>query len=565
MTIVQTISPEDFGAVGDGSTDDQAAFDALNAYLAAHDGGRVTLRPGAVYLAGKQTTGGLDYLSGAAIIDAADVSVLIVDMNGATIRFNGGMKFGSFDPATGDPISPTLPFYDHANAASLGFGIRAVNVGRVEVRSGTIDGNSQEMEIGGLWGDQGRQLAQAGVGVYGCEEVVLEDVEVVNSCLDGFVYAYTGLAESDLEKPFAMKRCRADKVARNGLSIVGTNSALVEQCELSRSGEADNDGLGTSFGSSPASCIDVEAEAAICRNVVIRQSRLIAGAHTNACFVADSGDSADILLEDTMLVGAVWTSKPRTIFSRCDVYGRMAKLAGGFADPRDNTRFLDGHLSDTVRYEAVPVNAAGLPGNVNVLAVDLQGAGAGVVFERSTFDIANSQLNLRGGILRDVTINFSTGTDKVADHNFAIIMEGATFERVTIVESIPSSPVDRRPTDGFYIGGPTAADLTDCRLVSPAGKLRWVSWSVGAGGYVGEFDNHEDSVRTVGLFKGLGTFSDYYGRSHLYANDAAPSSGTYVTGDVVLNQAPTAGGKVGWVCTAGGSPGTWKAFGAIDV
>ena len=43
-----------------------------------------------------------------------------------------------------------------------------------------------------------------------------------------------------------------------------------------------------------------------------------------------------------------------------------------------------------------------------------------------------------------------------------------------------------------------------------------------------------------------------------------PDSGHHAAGELVYNVAPTAGGKVGWVCTAAGTPGTWKAFGAID-
>jgi hypothetical protein len=48
------------------------------------------------------------------------------------------------------------------------------------------------------------------------------------------------------------------------------------------------------------------------------------------------------------------------------------------------------------------------------------------------------------------------------------------------------------------------------------------------------------------------------------AAGAAPSSGAHVRGEIVFNADPSAGGKVGWVCTASGTPGTWKAFGAID-
>lgn len=43
-----------------------------------------------------------------------------------------------------------------------------------------------------------------------------------------------------------------------------------------------------------------------------------------------------------------------------------------------------------------------------------------------------------------------------------------------------------------------------------------------------------------------------------------PTHGTWGKGDIVYNLNPTAGGYVGWICTAAGSPGTWKGFGAIQ-
>ncbi len=44
---------------------------------------------------------------------------------------------------------------------------------------------------------------------------------------------------------------------------------------------------------------------------------------------------------------------------------------------------------------------------------------------------------------------------------------------------------------------------------------------------------------------------------------AAPTSGTWGRGDVAYDTTPCAGGAIGWVCVAGGTPGTWKTFGAI--
>jgi hypothetical protein len=45
---------------------------------------------------------------------------------------------------------------------------------------------------------------------------------------------------------------------------------------------------------------------------------------------------------------------------------------------------------------------------------------------------------------------------------------------------------------------------------------------------------------------------------------AAPTTGTHVQGEIVWATNGAAGGKAGWYCTAGGTPGTWKPFGAID-
>ncbi|ENX21092.1 hypothetical protein [Acinetobacter sp. CIP 102136] len=45
---------------------------------------------------------------------------------------------------------------------------------------------------------------------------------------------------------------------------------------------------------------------------------------------------------------------------------------------------------------------------------------------------------------------------------------------------------------------------------------------------------------------------------------AAPTTGAWDRGNIVWNESPTAGGKIGWVCVAGGSPGVWRPFGAID-
>lgn len=45
---------------------------------------------------------------------------------------------------------------------------------------------------------------------------------------------------------------------------------------------------------------------------------------------------------------------------------------------------------------------------------------------------------------------------------------------------------------------------------------------------------------------------------------APPVTGTHSIGDILFNSAPIAGGFIGWVCVAAGTPGTWKTWGAIS-
>ena len=49
----------------------------------------------------------------------------------------------------------------------------------------------------------------------------------------------------------------------------------------------------------------------------------------------------------------------------------------------------------------------------------------------------------------------------------------------------------------------------------------------------------------------------------LYSTGIPTSGSEWVKGSIIYNSTPTSGGSIGWVCTASGTPGTWKTFGAI--
>lgn len=61
------------------------------------------------------------------------------------------------------------------------------------------------------------------------------------------------------------------------------------------------------------------------------------------------------------------------------------------------------------------------------------------------------------------------------------------------------------------------------------------------------------------------TVTDIFTSGYCYesvelAASAAPTVGVWAQGERLWNSAPAAGGTPGWVCTSGGTPGTWKAM-----
>lgn len=62
-----------------------------------------------------------------------------------------------------------------------------------------------------------------------------------------------------------------------------------------------------------------------------------------------------------------------------------------------------------------------------------------------------------------------------------------------------------------------------------------------------------------------GAYNPKIGAVHFGRKDSAiPTTGTWVVGDVVYNSAPASAGFIGWVCTVAGTPGTWRTFGLIS-
>lgn len=145
---------------------------------------------------------------------------------------------------------------------------------------------------------------------------------------------------------------------------------------------------------------------------------------------------------------------------------------------------------------------------------------------------------------------------------------GKTAQGATVVSSISgrfrSSPVSSIP--GVFNGTTFTCDtLSDSYKFNGGDRI---TSSVGSFTYVRSVDYVTGVLILDGgtTAVGGGSVSQtqvVFNTIKLY-QAASPTTGTWQVGDIVYNSAPASAGYIGWVCTAAGTPGTWRTFGLIS-
>lgn len=300
------VTPEQFGAVGDGRTNDSAAFAALSAYVNRLGSGEIALRP-TTYIVGRQMVRGRpDYaFAPTPILDFKGCTgPLVVRGNGAHLRSAAGLRFGTFDPASGAPTRHALPFYKPGESASPYFAM--INVedcsGPVEISGFELDGNAAALRIGGPWGDTGWQIGCAGLYLKNNRgPIIVSNIRSHHHVMDGGIGF--GPGRPGQPESVTLRDCEFISNARNGFSMVGGVGWTFERCKFNRSGRD------LPFrGSAPKAGIDFEAEG----GKFVSHIRLLdCLAEDNvgvACLHPGSGRTSDVYWQGGRIVGTTASS-----------------------------------------------------------------------------------------------------------------------------------------------------------------------------------------------------------------------------------------------------------------
>lgn len=309
-----------FGAVGNGVVNDSQAFRAAAAAITAAGGGTLDI-PAGVYIVGEEDSGGgiTPYYRAKKIFDLGAVAFLhIRGAAGAVLRLAPGLHYGSFNPTTGAPHHEpgTGEFTGSAYKAEIGWMIGVIGGSNITIEDLELDGNNDQLVLGGRYGDTGIQLKATGIRLLQCTDVAISDIHTHHHGLDGLTIGWGGLTTADPPKPHTVSRVRSEYNGRQAFSWTGGNSLTVTDSQFNHTGRA-------AVRSAPSAGVDIEAESSITRNGYFNGCEFIN--NFGAGVDCTHGDSGYTRFEGCTFWGttnrSVYVTKPGLVFKWSNVYG----------------------------------------------------------------------------------------------------------------------------------------------------------------------------------------------------------------------------------------------------
>lgn len=320
------LTPEMFGARGDGVTNDTVALSRLAEAVNRSGGGTVVLAAGKTYLVGIQSPVGgkgvrFSFEPHEILAFRGCSRPLVIQGNGARLKCAPGLRYGTFD-RSGRRTDNPMPYTGHGEMASPYRHMIYIEgcSGPVEVADIELDGSVASLAIGGPYGDKGRQIAATGLTLRnnrGSETV--RNIHTHHHARDGVMI--DGLSEAVAGVSRLLVAVRSEYNGRQGCSIIGGRGYRFRDCHFNHTGRAG-------LFSPPGAGVDIEAEGRK-TNRDFQFVNCEFADNRGVGMVADSGDSEGALFERCRFVGttswAAWPKKPRFRFNDCAFVGSIVQ------------------------------------------------------------------------------------------------------------------------------------------------------------------------------------------------------------------------------------------------
>ncbi|UEG49771.1 hypothetical protein LK994_14110 [Ferruginibacter lapsinanis] len=247
---------KDFGAKGDGITNDHAAFELAADYFNKRGGCGKLIIPFGLYKVGRQVVDTpRRFMNGADLLFFKNVTNLTVEGipnkqgQSPLIKYADGLYYGSFyydKQRFGIPkCTPASRNYDVKFAATIGGAISINSSSTVKIKHIELDGNMDNCIIGGAWGDVGRQLFHVGIYTNQGRDIELVDINVHHFALDG--------VENAGANKLRFENVVSSYNGRQGFSWVDGDTLTAINCKFNHTGRLY-------IYSAPSAGVDIEPE-----------------------------------------------------------------------------------------------------------------------------------------------------------------------------------------------------------------------------------------------------------------------------------------------------------------
>ena len=373
-----------FGALGDGTQNDydNIAFDAISQYVKTtpFKGYAIDIEHGEYCVISQKFVAGQGYKTTSALdikFDGMTDKSIIVKSDNAKLKLRDGLRFGFFDPNTGNAVA-NGDGYAENYAANVGWIFSFCNIKKlVIVGNVELDGNSSKVIIGGKYSNGGYDTWAYGLWVVRVEDIYIENINAHDHLTDGIYIcgcSYDGTAYRGANEP-ASDRSKVDWInpqwhgvinnvtsTRNGrqcLSVTGGQNLTFNDCYFDKAGTDD-----LPHASMPKTTLDIETDLSSIRNLTFNKCFFGDAVYPVACGNNIFGwDIRKVTFNDCKFVNnvsymTVSVTVPEVTFNQCLLSGSIAYSGFYSQIESERTKFINCTLTDDPKYRSTPLNFA---------------------------------------------------------------------------------------------------------------------------------------------------------------------------------------------------------------
>lgn len=495
---IKYVTPEMFGAVGDGTTDDSSAVQDAIDYL---------------------TTGGkllcsASYLVGGITIDTQDVIVEGLSRNA---------KFIVKDGTTGFTVSKDWVHFRHLGIESEGTEGDGLGTNGILYTKGSGS-------IGHVYNYDLNVENFSGVGVEFRNALDLTMISCFHkSCKTGLKFGRNGTSGSDFSTTIQLINCYAiacDDYGIDGAYVYrSTFNVIAEYCGI---------GIRNNIG-------DLTLNRCYFENNTTLGAQLTDTVGQDVNNYSNNSTTDAVTRTRSVIANTDWYTARQ---DKGDFWSRRVGLQTAWG--RDTRFFAGVGTTDNI---GVKYNEGIVPVVYGDDLIDSEAWTSETTSEFVGWDVTNSGYKIATALTGVRGMRQSVSLDSTKTYVVQFLNKNVAGNAISTVQVDGTT---RTPGIPFTVSS-TGSKVVRC----------YASQSVTSENYVQVFrlmevleDQKQIAKTTDRLLRAPGQ------RAERYAS-AAPSSGYHAVGERVWNNAPTAGGTMGWVCTTAGNPGTWKTFGTI--